>query len=40
MTLGSGLHDLAVLVHTFVRYDAAPVEGFDDIFLCSRYKSL
>ena len=34
------LHAVSVCIHTFVRYDSAPVQCLYDIFLCSRDKSL
>ena len=40
MTLGSGLDNLSVLVHTFVRNDSAPVQGLDDIFLGSMHEPM
>ena len=38
MALGSGLDNLAVLIHTFVRNDSAPIQGLDDIFLSPRHE--
>ena len=40
MALRCSLDYISLCVHTLVRSDAAPVECLDDIFLCSRDKSL
>ena len=40
MALGCCLHNISFSVNSLVGNDAAPVERFDDIFLCSRNKTL
>ena len=38
MLVGSRFHHIPVLVHALVRYDSAPVQGFDDIFFGPRHE--
>ena len=40
MLFGSGFHHFSVLVHTLVRDDAAPVQGFDDVLFGAGHETM
>ena len=40
MALRGHFHHLSVLIHAFVGDDAAPVQGLDDILLCTGYEAV